>query len=482
MAGLEKTAIVVLGNQLLADHPAIRKYPEATIVMIEADNLFRKLPYHKHKLVLILASMRNYRDYLKSKDYKLIYLELEKKSNYKQELIKTIKTRHFSKLVCMRSSDKSPNILLKSIASEMNLEFECLENEQFLTSSDESKTWFDSKANPIMDNFYRWQRRRMNILVKDGQPEGGKWSYDDLNRRPLAKEVKTPGLPSVSPNNFKEPAKLIEKLYPNNPGDIKDFWLPTNHEEANAWLKDFIKSRFENFGIYEDAMKQSEAFLFHSVLSPLLNIGLLMPEQVLKEAENQYKKGKVPINSYEGFIRQIIGWREYMYGLYIYKSEKFNSNFFGFKKKLEPWWYSGVLPEDLELPVREVLKTTFKYGYNHHIERLMVLGNWFLLNEYDPEDVYKWFSSMYVDAYEWVMIPNVIGMSQYADGGFTATKPYVSGGNYLQKMGKWWPSLKDAQESEFTKLYWKFLKSHKDKFKNNPRMSLVLAQAKKRKA
>jgi deoxyribodipyrimidine photolyase-related protein len=228
-------------------------------------------------------------------------------------------------------------------------------------------------------------------------------------------------------------------------------------------------------------MRNGEAFLFHSVISPLLNIGLITPAKVLAEAEKVYLKGKVPINSYEGFIRQIIGWREYMYGLYMYKSDKLLKNYFGYKKKLEPWWYGGELPGDLELPVSAVLKTTFKYGYNHHIERLMVLGNWFLLNSYNPHEVYEWFSSMYVDAYEWVMIPNVYGMSQYADGGFTATKPYVSGGNYLQKMGGWWPSLKDAQNSEFTKLYWNFIKNNIDKFKSNPRMSLVVAQAKKRK-
>jgi deoxyribodipyrimidine photolyase-related protein len=181
-------------------------------------------------------------------------------------------------------------------------------------------------------------------------------------------------------------------------------------------------------------------------------------------------------------VRQIIGWREYMYGLYMHKQDKIVGNYFGFKKKLEPWWYSGDIPKDLELPVREVLKTTYKYGYNHHIERLMVLGNWFLLNGYDPDDVYRWFCSLYVDAYEWVMVANVYGMSQYADGGFTATKPYVSGGNYLQKMGKWWPSLKAAQDSEFTVLYWQFIKNNSDKFSKNPRMSLILAQAKKRKA
>jgi deoxyribodipyrimidine photolyase-related protein len=481
MAEVDKTAIVILGNQLLADHPAVRKYPNATILMIEADNLFRKLPYHKHKLILILASMRNYKKHLEGQKRKLLYVKLQPKSNYKKELIKLIESRRFNKLAWMKSSDKGPNALLKSLANKLKIESDELENEQFLTPSKEAEQWFESKNNPIMDNFYRWQRKRMNILMHEGQPKGGKWSYDYLNRKPLPKNIESPKIPKLSLKNSKSAIDTVEKYYSKNPGNADNFWLPTTHEEARAWFKDFIKHRFENFGIYEDAMKSGEAFLFHSLLSPMLNIGLLTPKEVLDEADKVYQRGKVPLNSYEGFVRQIIGWREYMHGLYMYKEKELDRNYFGFKKKLEPWWYGGEVPEDLELPVREVLKTTFEYGYNHHIERLMVLGNWFLLNGYDPNEVYKWFSSMYVDAYEWVMIPNVMGMSQYADGGFTATKPYISGGNYLQKMGKWWPSLKEAQASKFTELYWSFLETHSNKFKNNPRMSLVLAQAKKHK-
>ena len=483
MASLEnKTAIVVLGNQLLKDHPALKLYPDSTIIMIEADSLFSKLPYHKHKLVLILASMRNYKNYLNSIKRKVVYVDLKKSSIYKNELKKVIESHHFEQLVWMRSSDKGPNALLKDMASDMNLEYSELENEQFVTPLELSKKWFDEKEKPIMDSFYRWQRGRMNILMVDGKPEGGKWSFDELNRQPLPKNIKIPALPAVTPANFESAAKDVESFYPSNAGSTKDFWLPTTHGEAEHWLKDFIKHRFSNFGPYEDAMSSGEAFLFHSVLSPMLNTGLLTPSQVLDSAAKEYKKGQVSINSYEGFVRQIIGWREYMHGLYMHKQDKIVGNYFGFKKKLKPWWYSGDIPEDLELPVREVLKTTYKYGYNHHIERLMVLGNWFLLNGYDPDDVYKWFCSLYVDAYEWVMVANVYGMSQYADGGFTATKPYVSGGNYLQKMGKWWPSLKAAQSSEFTVLYWQFIKNNSDKFSKNPRMSLILAQAKKRKA
>jgi len=479
---VDKTVIVVFGSQLLKNHPALEKYPQASVLMIEADNLFMKLPYHKHKMILILASMRNYRDLLISQKRSLIYVELAKNSNFKQILTKTIKSQKFSKVVWMTSSDKNANTILENIAIKMSLQHDQLENAQFLTPVLALKQWFENKNNPIMDSFYRWQRQRLGILLDGKKPTGGKWSYDHLNRQPLPAKIKIPVLPTVKTANHQVAGQIISHFYPKNTGNSEDFWLPTTHSEAESWLKDFIALRLSDFGPYEDAMCTGQAFLFHSVLSPLLNIGLLTPQSVLDEATKAYQKGSVSINSYEGFIRQIIGWREYMNGLYICHQSQLESNFFGFTKKLEPWWYGGEVPQDLDLPVKEALKSTFKYGYNHHIERLMILGNWFLLNSYDPNEVYKWFSSMYVDAYDWVMVPNVYGMSQYADGGLTATKPYISGGNYLQKMGKWWPNLKAAQDSGFTRLYWEFLDKNQDKFSKNPRMSLALALAKKRKA
>jgi deoxyribodipyrimidine photolyase-related protein len=223
-----------------------------------------------------------------------------------------------------------------------------------------------------------------------------------------------------------------------------------------------------------------EPFLFHSVLSPLLNCGLLGPRQLIDAALLAYKNGTMPLHSCEGFIRQIIGWREYMNGMYHMLPDLKEANYFEFTKKLEGWWYTSEFEQqDLPIPVKAALKTVHTYGYNHHIERLMVLGNWFLLNEYNPQSVYEWFSSMYVDAYDWVMIPNVQGMSQYADGGIIATKPYISGGNYLQKMGRWWPTLDQAKKSDYNVLYWKFLNTNRSKLTGNPRMGIVLKMASK---
>lgn len=227
-------------------------------------------------------------------------------------------------------------------------------------------------------------------------------------------------------------------------------------------------------------MKSDEPFLYHSVLSPLLNVGLLTPDECTAAALEAYESNKAPLNSVEGFVRQIIGWREFMYGLYWWRYDEFSGNFFGFDKQLEDWWYSNEnVPDEVPEPVKICLDRVHRYGYGHHIERLMVLGNWFLLSGYDPKSVYEWFSAMYVDAYEWVMIPNVLGMSQYADGGMLATKPYVSGGNYLQKMGSWWETQQEAKDSDFTIKYWQFIYDNRAKFANNHRMSLVVSQAEK---
>lgn len=476
---MKKTVAVVLGNQLFDDNPVLKKYPDAEVVMIEADNIFSKHNYHKHKLMLVMLAMRHYADFLKKTRRQVHYVEYSKGSHFVSELEKYIHKNKPAKLAWVRSADKTPNIVLEKIAEKYSIESEIIDTPQFLTPPEDLEKFFGQHQNPIMDNFYRWQRRRMGILMQDDKPTGGKWSFDSDNRKPLPKEITVPQLPVIDSDSLTgQVAKAINKNFASNPGSTDNFWLPTNRKQSLHWLDTFLKQRFSNFGDYEDAMRSGEVVLFHSALSPLMNLGLLTPAEVIKKASDYFEAGKTTLNNYEGFVRQIIGWREYMRAMYEFNESKIRQNFFGFKKKLEDYWYSGA-DADLPVPVKSVLKTTINYGYNHHIERLMVLGNWFLINEYDPKSVYEWFSSMYVDAYEWVMVPNVFGMSQYADGGFIATKPYISGGNYLQKMGKWWISSEEAKNSEFTKLYWDFLKKHTAKLKHNPRMSLALKQASK---
>jgi deoxyribodipyrimidine photolyase-related protein len=248
--------------------------------------------------------------------------------------------------------------------------------------------------------------------------------------------------------------------------------------QARVWLDQFLKTRIGQFGDYEDAMMKGETFLYHSAVSALLNVGLLSPQEVV----DGVLLSKAPLASREGFIRQIIGWREFVFGMYHFKGAEWkNENYLDHEKSLPAWWWN--LSGSPEPPLEDVLYRLNQYGYSHHIERLMVLGNYMLLSQYKPQEVYDWFMSMYVDAYEWVMVPNIYGMSQYADGGLErggfATKPYISGSNYLQKMGKWWPSAAVAKESQWTKLYWEFLVRNEQKLANNFRLQPLFKAAKR---
>jgi deoxyribodipyrimidine photolyase-related protein len=270
----------------------------------------------------------------------------------------------------------------------------------------------------------------------------------------------------------------VAARFPDHPGDAAGFWLPVTPAGAREWLDSFVRDRLPLFGRYEDAMAPGEAFLFHSVLSPLINIGLLAVDEVVEAA---LAGDGVPLSSLEGFLRQIVGWREYMRGMYRAHPELEQVNALQLTRPLEDWWYTGRdVPDDLPVPIRTVLARVHERGWAHHIERLMVLGNWFLLSGYAPREVNRWFLSLFVDAYDWVMVPNIMGMSQYADGGLVGTKPYVSGGAYLQRMGSWWPSQQEAKESAYTDRYWRFLDEHEDLLADNPRLFRPLAQMRAR--
>ena len=263
----------------------------------------------------------------------------------------------------------------------------------------------------------------------------------------------------------------MSENFENNPGHLPDSPLyPTDFETSRQWLEDFLKHRFDEFGPYEDAIVQSESILHHSVLTPMLNVGLLQPQEIIDRSLEYAQENDIRINSTEGFIRQIIGWREFIRGIYEVKgSQERSTNFWGFDRKIPPSFYDGTTGiEPLDCTIKKVLQT----GYCHHIERLMILGNFMILCEFDPDEVYRWFMELFIDAYDWVMVPNVYGMSQFADGGMMATKPYISGSNYVKKMsdysnGKW--------QETWDGLFWRFMHVNRDFFSKNPRMGMLLS-------
>jgi deoxyribodipyrimidine photolyase-related protein len=324
-----------------------------------------------------------------------------------------------------------------------------------------------------MADFYRWQRQRLDLLVRDGEPEGGQWSFDPENRKSLPKKLAIPVLRTAEPTaHVREVAALVHERFADHPGelDVARWWLPTTRAQALAHLRDFLEQRLELFGPYEDALSERDPFLFHSALTPALNLGLVTPDEVIAQALAFAKERALPIASVEGFVRQIIGWREFVRGVYRECSERQEqSNFFGHHRRLTSHWHdgtTGLLP--LDLAIRKVRR----WGWTHHIERLMVLGNLMTLCEIEPADAHRWFMEMYVDSSDWVMGPNVYGMGTFADGGVFATKPYLCGSNYLLKMSDYgkprageadWCAIMDG-------LYWRFIDKHRGFFAGQARL------------
>jgi deoxyribodipyrimidine photolyase-related protein len=340
-----------------------------------------------------------------------------------------------------------------------------------LTDLDDFNDYASGHKKWYFTDFYLAQRKRLGILLDaDGKPVGGKWSFDTENRKKLPKDIQIPTINWPKPNkSVSEAQRYVEKQFPESPGAHEGFRYPVNHAEAEQMLEDFMIHRLDEFGVYEDSIAANESFLFHSVLTPALNIGLLSPQQVIQAAMK--RGGKVPLNSLEGFVRQVIGWREYMRGVYVHLGRKQRClNYWNHGREMPLALYTGSTGIE---PVDNVIHRVLQTAYCHHIERLMVLGNFMLLCEIHPQAIYQWFMELFIDAYDWVMVPNVYGMSQYADGGLITTKPYISGSAYVLKMSNFkkgpWCAIWDA-------LYWRFIDRHRDFFSKNPRMSVMVSQ------
>jgi deoxyribodipyrimidine photolyase-related protein len=342
----------------------------------------------------------------------------------------------------------------------------------FLNTSEEIASWFSGKKRMFQTDFYKHQRQSRNILLENQQkPVGGKWTYDDENRLKYPKGKTPPKVDFPKPNAFyTEAVAYTEKYFPDNYGKLNSNCIyPATHTECKSWLEDFLKTRFSEFGAYEDAIVSQEIILHHSILTPMLNVGLLTPQFILDETLKYASTHEIPLNSLEGFIRQIVGWREFIRAVYELKgTTERTRNYWGFKRKIPASFWNGTTGiEPLDSTIKKVLET----GYCHHIERLMVLGNFMLLCEFDPDQVYRWFMELFIDAYDWVMVPNVYGMSQFADGGLMATKPYISGSNYLMKMSDYpkgdWQAIWDG-------LFWRFMHTHREFFLQNPRLGMLV--------
>ena len=439
------------------------------VFLIEDPLFFRQYKFHVKKLILHRASMKSFADRLTRSGMEVEYIEVDQLAST-QEIARHLVNRQVTQVTFYELGDDWLERRLLESLGQHRISFQVVPSPGFLTSLEDWKGWSKDRSKLHFTEFYIHQRIRLGILIDaDSNPQGGKWSFDPENRKKLPAGLEIPPVPLFDSSQYvKEAEKYVRAKFPAAIGEMTHFEYAISHAQAEKLLDDFLVKRLGNFGDYEDAIDKEETILFHSVLTPSLNIGLLTPDQVIQAA---LKIKDVPLNSLEGFVRQVMGWREFVRGVYVERGRsQRTSNFWSHTRPLPDAFYKGSTGV---LPVDTVIHRVRRSGYCHHIERLMVLGNFMLLCEVDPNEVYRWFMEFFIDAYDWVMVPNVYGMSMYADGGKMTTKPYISGSNYIRKMSNFpkgdWCEIWDG-------LYWRFIAKHRDFFSSNPRMSVMTAQ------
>jgi deoxyribodipyrimidine photolyase-related protein len=473
-----KSIQLILADQLYESN---KDLPSQVFLMIESLEEAKRHRYHQYKLTYLFASMREHADYLRKHGKTVVYIELDHKISFETSLNSI--SQDYQQLLTLPTNDKwFRNNLDKFDHLFDSVQLARDDNQSFLTQEQDFLQWLELNGTRQlkMTNFYIWQRKRLSILVEDNKPLGGSWSYDTDNRKKLPKSVSLPERTWSYPStHYSQVAKTIQELLPDHPGALPNTsWVPITYADAKHCLIQFLQTSLEQFGPYEDAMTARSEYVFHSTISPLLNNGLLTPKHVVDAVMHVYSTGAVThLPSVEGFLRQIIGWREWIKGLYdhVYKTPYSQYNYWHHTKPLPEYFYDpDDAPEDvrLNIPLYTTLQTVHKLSWCHHIPRLMILANWMILNEYDPHECYEWFLSQFVDSAEWVMVPNVYGMGLFADGGIFATKPYIGGGNYIKKMSDY-PGSADWEKT-WTDLYWAFISKHRKFFASNPRMAMII--------
>lgn len=443
--------------------------------MAEDAGLCTHFRYHKHKLILFLSAMRSHAEEIQ-KNYPLAYYSLSEACqdlSFEDKLQRTLEEHpEINEIITYDIEDHFFERRIRDFCKEGGINLTITDSPGFITTKDAFSAYNKKVKKPFMHTFYQQQRKDLGILLEKDRksPLYGKWSFDDENRKKLPKNLKVPAMLSLeNTTHTREVKQLVEKLFEQHPGSADNFCWATTRKQVLDLLDCFLAERFEDFGPYEDAISSRETFVFHSVLSPYINLGLVTPTEVVNRALAHGRLHNTHYPSVEGFIRQIIGWREFIRGIYHEYDEELNKNHFNHTRTMKSCWYQGTtgIP-----PLDDAIRKANKYGYTHHIERLMILGNLMLLCEIDPKEVYRWFMEMYVDSSDWVMAPNVYGMSQFSDGGIFATKPYIGGANYIKKMSDYG---KGEWEDIVNGLYWRFIAKNIETFAKNQRMSMMVA-------
>ncbi|MEO0436383.1 MAG: cryptochrome/photolyase family protein [Pseudomonadota bacterium] len=468
------STLIVWPNQLFDQHPGLEAEIDS-IVLFEDPLFFGDSQYpaqmHKQKLWLHRASMARYGALLEHRGFSVSLETHSEQADAVHALLQRLKAQGCTRVVASELVDFSAENRLRTAADSLGLALNFVLSPGWLNSDADNQKWSNGRKRWFMAEFYKSQRRRLDVLMQDGEPAGGKWSFDEDNRKKIPKKLysEIPKIAYATADAIDEAAReSVLKEYPDAPGSLECLFYPSSHSGAAQWLKSFLEERFELFGLYEDAIVRGEPWLWHGVLTPMLNTGLLTPRQVLDATLAIANKRDIPLNSLEGFVRQLIGWREFMRATYVELSVPMRTtNHWQHERSIPDSFYTG---ETGIGPVDDTIQRILKTGYCHHIERLMVLGGFMFLCEFHPDEVYRWFMEMFVDSYDWVMVPNVYSMSQHADGGLITTKPYFSGSNYIKKMSDWgagdWTAVWDG-------LYWRFIWKHRERLGSNPRWAMM---------
>ncbi len=476
----------VLGDQLSPTLSALRGADKDrdVILMVEAASEATYVRHHKKKIAFVLSAMRAFAQELRDAGWRIDYVPLDDPDNTQDlasELARAVARWRPAAVSATLAGEYRLVAQQRLWGENLNTPVHLLEDDRFICGIDEFNAWAADRRQLRMEFFYRAMRRKTGLLMDGDQPAGGRWNFDSENRKPARKGLAWPHPPRFAPSPETERVlSLVGERYSDHFGDLDPFWLAVTRRDAEAAASDFIANRLALFGDYQDAMITGEAFLAHSLLSSALNVGLLDPLTLCRQAETAYRSGSVTLNAAEGFIRQIIGWREFIRGVYWRHMPGYiRSNSLAATRTLPLFYWTG---ETDMTCLAEAIGQTRREAYAHHIQRLMVTGNFALLAGIDPAELHEWYLSVYIDAFEWVEAPNTIGMSQYADGGVVASKPYASSGAYIKRMSNYCQTCRydsgartGPDACPFNALYWRFVDRHRTRFAANPRMSQMVA-------
>lgn len=476
--------ILILGDQLSLSLSSLAEANPGTdlVVMAEVGAEATYVAHHKQKIALLFSAMRHFAAELRSQGHRVHYHDydpLRPDQTLFDVLSRLVEDHHPECVLVTECGEYRLQHQINSWHSTLGVVVRVLADSRFICSQEQFEQWASGRKQLRMEYFYRDMRRRTGLLMQDSQPEGGLWNYDNSNRKPYRGKPALPALPAFEKDETDLAVlALVEQHFSSHPGTLDNFNWPTTRLQALHALEDFLEHRLPLFGDFQDAMTQGQSFMFHSLLSTSINCGLLTPMEVCVAAQARYHGGLAPLNAVEGFIRQIIGWREYVRGIYWMKMPSYaDENFLANSRELPSYYWSGDTRMNC---MRECFNNTLDHAYAHHIQRLMITGNFALLAGVSPTQICDWYLAVYADAYDWVELPNTLGMVMHADGGLLASKPYAASGSYINRMSDYCRgchySVKTSTDSDscpFNSLYWHFIDRHRAQFEKNPRMSMI---------